>query len=176
MLRSRPPCSRSRVGKHSSPVSVEGPPDSVPVLVDRLTAELLAGEGGRTELASLTSLPALRAYFDGQRAYRLGRWSGRVAGVLKSNPDRLDVCTCGDEPLLRLPVACGRPLAAGHRPRAAGQRSRGQIATRLSPRDRCLAPGAGRSPLPRSVRRTPSFLRPAQRGVAAAPDSPEDVA
>jgi hypothetical protein len=42
--------------------------------VDRLTAQLLAGESGRTELATITSLPALRAYIDGQAALRAGRF------------------------------------------------------------------------------------------------------
>ena len=62
-------------GRTGARASVEGPSDSLPALVDRLTAQLLAGEAGRTELASLTSLPVLRAYFDGQRSYRLGRWA-----------------------------------------------------------------------------------------------------
>ena len=59
------------------PVSVEGPLDSLSVLVDRLTARLLAGEAGETEkLASIAtpSLPALRAYLDGQAAYRRGHY------------------------------------------------------------------------------------------------------
>ena len=62
-------------GRAGARASVEGPSDSLPALVDRLTAQLLAGEAGRTELASLASLPVLRAYFDGQRSYRLGRWA-----------------------------------------------------------------------------------------------------
>lgn len=62
-------------GRTGARASVEGPSDSLPALVDRLTAQLLAGEAGRTELASLTSLPVLRAYFDGQRSYRLGHWA-----------------------------------------------------------------------------------------------------
>ena len=62
-------------GRTGARVSVEGPSDSLPALVDRLTAQLLASDAGKTELASLTSLPVLRAYFDGQRSYRLGRWA-----------------------------------------------------------------------------------------------------
>ena len=58
---------------------VEGPLDSLPGLVDRLAARLLAGRAGYTgrrlsELAS-TSLPALRAYLEGEAAYRHGRYS-----------------------------------------------------------------------------------------------------
>ncbi len=65
-------------GRTGARASVEGSSDSLLALVDRLTAQLLAGEAGSTELASLTSLPALRAYFDGQRAYRLGHWSAAM--------------------------------------------------------------------------------------------------
>jgi eukaryotic-like serine/threonine-protein kinase len=61
-------------GATRSRASVTGTADSLPALVDRLTAQLLAGESGRTELATLTSLPALRAYIDGQAALRAGRF------------------------------------------------------------------------------------------------------
>src|SRR6185312_11646514 len=61
-------------GAIRSRASVMGTADSLPALVDRLTAQLLAGESGRTELATLTSLPALRAYIDGQTALRAGRF------------------------------------------------------------------------------------------------------
>jgi tetratricopeptide (TPR) repeat protein len=56
--------------------SVEGPSDSLTSLVDRLAAQLLAISAGEAEdhLAALTttSLPALRAYLDGQAAIRRG--------------------------------------------------------------------------------------------------------
>ncbi|HJU65659.1 MAG TPA: hypothetical protein VJ596_08275, partial [Gemmatimonadaceae bacterium] len=62
--------------------SVEGPQDSLPSLVDRLTAQLLAigaGEQGhRLSKLTSTSLPALRAYLDGQAAYRRGRYREAV--------------------------------------------------------------------------------------------------
>ena len=57
--------------------SVEGPPDSLPVLIDQLAAQLLGISAGvdRTHLASLTSasLPAIRAYLEGTEALRAGR-------------------------------------------------------------------------------------------------------
>ena len=57
-------------------VSVEGPPDSLAWLVDRLAARLLTqtSQEGEARLASLTStsLPALRAYLDGQAKLRRG--------------------------------------------------------------------------------------------------------
>ena len=55
-------------------LSVEGPPDSLAWLVDRLAARLLAetsDEGaGRSASLTSTSLPALRAYLDGQAKVR----------------------------------------------------------------------------------------------------------
>jgi serine/threonine-protein kinase len=55
-------------------LSVEGPPDSLAWLVDRLAARLLAetsAEGaGRSASLTSTSLPALRAYLDGQAKMR----------------------------------------------------------------------------------------------------------
>ena len=56
---------------------VEGPADSLAHLVDRLTAQLLAGGAGeseRLERLTSTSLPALRAYLDAQTSYRHGRY------------------------------------------------------------------------------------------------------
>jgi tetratricopeptide (TPR) repeat protein/TolB-like protein len=59
--------------------SVEGSPDSLPRLVDRLAGQLLALAAGEDEqrLASLTStpLPALRAYLEGQALIRRGLFS-----------------------------------------------------------------------------------------------------
>jgi len=67
-------------GRSESSATVQGPLDSLPVLVDRLTAQLLANESGSGEprLAALSTLPALRAYLDGRRAYRQGRWSEAI--------------------------------------------------------------------------------------------------
>jgi eukaryotic-like serine/threonine-protein kinase len=57
-------------------VTVEGPSDSLAILVDRLARDLLASTSGETpaRLATLagTSLPALRAYLDGQARLRRG--------------------------------------------------------------------------------------------------------
>jgi DNA-binding SARP family transcriptional activator len=60
-------------GAVSAQASVEGPADSLTTLVDRLAARLLVSEAGDNErLADQTtsSLSALRAYLDGQSAYR----------------------------------------------------------------------------------------------------------
>lgn len=66
------------VDEHDAPVeaSVEGSPDSLPLLIDELTAELLsrdAGESDRLSSLTSTSLQALRSYLGGQAAYRAGR-------------------------------------------------------------------------------------------------------
>jgi len=66
------------VGEHEAPVeaSVDGSPDSLPALIDELTAELLtrhAGESDRLSSLTSTSLQALRSYLGGQAAYRSGR-------------------------------------------------------------------------------------------------------
>jgi len=59
--------------------TIEGPPDSLPSLVDRLAAQLLVHAAGEADdrLASLTttSLPALRAYLDGMAAHRRGDYA-----------------------------------------------------------------------------------------------------
>ncbi len=63
-------------GRTVAQASVEGPKDSLFVMVDRLTAQVLAlGAGASaTQLSSLTTanLDALRAYLDGATAYRRG--------------------------------------------------------------------------------------------------------
>ncbi|WP_284349748.1 BTAD domain-containing putative transcriptional regulator [Roseisolibacter agri] len=62
-------------GEASAEASVEGPADSVTALVDRLAARLLVlGAGEDASLSSQTtgSLRALRAFLDGQAAFRRG--------------------------------------------------------------------------------------------------------
>jgi serine/threonine-protein kinase len=65
-------------GRPVAQARVEGHPDSIHSLVDDLTAELLARQAGEAEqrLAALTStsLDALKAYLDGQAAYRRGQF------------------------------------------------------------------------------------------------------
>ena len=68
----------SPAAKLTARASVEGSPDSLPRLVDRLASKLLALEAGEGEqrLANLTSmtLPALRAYLEGQALVRRGEF------------------------------------------------------------------------------------------------------
>ena len=69
-------------GKVGAQASVTGPSDSLPALIDRLAAALLARQAGEVEarVATLTStsLPALRAYLGGQAAYRRGEYGPAV--------------------------------------------------------------------------------------------------
>jgi serine/threonine-protein kinase len=73
-------------GTVTARASVEGSPDSLPRLVDRLAGQLLALAAGENEqrLASLTStsLPALRAYLEGQALVRRGSF-GEAAEKFK---------------------------------------------------------------------------------------------
>lgn len=69
-------------GRELARASVEGPADSLPEMVDRLAAQLLALDAGEGEqrLSGLTatSLSALRPYLAGQVAYRAGRYEAAV--------------------------------------------------------------------------------------------------
>jgi TolB-like protein len=64
-------------GRTTARASVEGPADSLPMLTDRLTAQLLSLAAGTEarRLASISSgsLPAIRAYLAGRAAFRQGR-------------------------------------------------------------------------------------------------------
>ena len=68
-----------RDGSTRGQASVEGPVDSLTVLVDQLVAQVLAQEAGEEDqrLGALTStsLQALRAYLDALAAYRQGSYS-----------------------------------------------------------------------------------------------------
>jgi hypothetical protein len=79
-------------GATRAQASAEGPADSLPALVDRLTGQLLtrgAGLSGQGEAALTTrSLPALQAYLAGQRAYRRGEYD--TAGAHFSRAVGLD--------------------------------------------------------------------------------------
>ena len=64
-------------GRASAQARVQGAADSIPQLVDQLTARLLAvgaGQGERLAELTSTSLPALRFFLDGQAWYRRGRY------------------------------------------------------------------------------------------------------
>jgi serine/threonine-protein kinase len=65
-------------GRTTARASVDGPVDSLPALIDRLIGRLLALRAGenqqRLSAVTSTSLEALRAYLEGQSAYRRGQY------------------------------------------------------------------------------------------------------
>jgi eukaryotic-like serine/threonine-protein kinase len=73
---------QSQSGRPQSEVNVEGPADSLPLLVDRLIAQLIAGDAGKQSGLSGWAdipLPALRLYLEGQAAHRRGDYPQAVA-------------------------------------------------------------------------------------------------
>ncbi|HSM34942.1 MAG TPA: hypothetical protein VK837_00980 [Longimicrobiales bacterium] len=74
-------------GERLAGASVQGPPDSVLTLAEELTARLLIegeAQGARLDALMSTSLPALRAYLDGQRAYRAGSYAQAAADLARA--------------------------------------------------------------------------------------------
>jgi DNA-binding SARP family transcriptional activator len=73
---------RASDGDLRDEISVEGPTDSLTSLLDHLVAQLLVGEaderGPRLAYLTSTSLPALKAYLNGQAAYRRGAYAKAV--------------------------------------------------------------------------------------------------
>ena len=122
-------------GRALPPVQVAGDPDSLPKLVDLLTAQLLATDAGEDYSLSTrtsTSLPALRSFLDGQYFYRRGRY--REAARAYSTAVEIDSTFALSA--LRLAVASnwfGIPAM-----RATGLRLAWTGRDRLSPRDRAL--------------------------------------
>jgi eukaryotic-like serine/threonine-protein kinase len=87
--------------------TVEGPADSITSLVDRLAARLLtsqAGEDLRIAEHTTGSLPALRAYLDGQSAYRRAAFST----ALRSYARALELDSTFALAAVRLAVAAER--------------------------------------------------------------------
>jgi serine/threonine-protein kinase len=154
-------------GDSIAKVNVEGPPDSLAWLVDRLAAKLLAETSaeGASRSASLTStsLPALRAYLDGQAKLR----RVDVMGAAKDFERALDADTTFALAALGLRMASSwygdptlqeRGLQVAWRERA-----------RLSQRDQALlvAVGGPRYPAPPTTR---ELLAARERYLAMAPD------
>jgi eukaryotic-like serine/threonine-protein kinase len=138
--------------------SVAGTADSLPALIDRLTAAILAGESGRTELATLTSLPALRAYLDGQSAMR----AGRFMDAFQNFNHALQL----DSTFALAGIGLGRAsFWDGGDDSGRGFRVAWAVRNRLSPRDLAIiapwmVPGA-------------EHLATAERAVVTIPESPE---
>jgi tetratricopeptide (TPR) repeat protein len=73
---------RTRDGRELGALPITGPVDSLPALVDRVVAALLSLEAGesqqRLDLLTSTSLPALRAYLEGNAYFRRGEYNRAV--------------------------------------------------------------------------------------------------
>jgi tetratricopeptide (TPR) repeat protein len=160
-------------GKTRARATAEGPADSLPVLVDRLVAQLLTLEAGherRLSTLTTTSLPALRAYLEGQAAYRRGDYLAASQGFDRALQLDSTFAVAAVELMSASGWVGGTEFPAAPRQRAA------RVAWReretLTPRDRALLGallGAG-SPEPATEAQVLTALRGA---VESIPDDPE---
>lgn len=99
--------------------TAEGPTDSLPELVDQLAAQLLSGEAGgmagRYPLLAGTPLRAVRAYLEGEQAYRAGRYAEAF--------ERFQEAVAADSTFG--PAAVGLAVAGLWYPTAEAERQRG---------------------------------------------------
>jgi len=116
--------------------SAEGAHTELPAVVDRLVAQLLSASAGedpqRLDGLTSTSLPALRAYLEGQAAYRRGRYSEAIGHFGRA----VDVDSTFALAGLGLSLADGW-AGMGH-PRERGRAIAWRWRERLSQRDRAL--------------------------------------
>lgn len=153
-------------GRELAEASVDGPVDSVPVMVDRLAGRLLSLSAGVTasQLASLTttSLPAIRAYLAGRSAFR----AGEPDEAFRAFRDAMDFDSTFALAALELLHASrwgrgGEEVARAKRLAVAGR-------SRLSPADRALL-DIWTGPFPSGPERIERFLTVAR----AYPERPE---
>jgi tetratricopeptide (TPR) repeat protein len=116
--------------------SAQGAHTELPVLVDRLVAQLLSASAGedpqRLDALTSTSLPALRAYLEGQAAYRRGRYAESLVHFRRA----LDLDSTFALAGLGLSLADGW-AGTGHA-RERGEAAAWRWRERLSQRDRAL--------------------------------------
>lgn len=119
-----------------SRASTQGQHDDLSALIDRLVARLLSETAGeepqRLALLTSTSLPALRAYLEGQAAYR----GGKYADAIEKYARALDFDSTFALAALGMSFADGW-VGVGY-PRERGRRLAWQHRQRLSARDRTL--------------------------------------
>jgi hypothetical protein len=157
-------------------LSMHGPADSLPALVDGLVGQLLARDAGLPgpTLAALatTSLPALRSYLEGRRDYRGGRFAAAAAHLQQALSHDSTFALAAIH--LALTAGFGE-LTAAPGTRARALRLAWAARDRLGTPDRLfLEAVAG----PRYPEPTPrhELLRARTRAVNAAPDWPEVLA
>jgi serine/threonine-protein kinase len=148
--------------------SVSGPSDSLPFKVDELAARLLAQQAGEVErLTALTStsLPALRAYLDGQAVFRRGQFRVAIGHYERA----LQLDSTFALAALGLSEAASWGLPGGVHERALRLVTRARA--RLSPRDQAYVEviAGPRYPAPTSMAQ---YIAAAERFVQVAPDRP----
>jgi hypothetical protein len=153
-------------GRGAGRVSVEGSADSLPLLVDRLAAQLL-GVGAGVEsrrLSSLTSssLAAVRAYLEGRTAFRKGRMVDAVRDFNEATRFDSSFALAGLW-LMRASIWGGED-----EDRARGRRIALAARERLGPTDRALL-DSWTAPLLDA----PGELRRLEAAVAVAPERPD---
>jgi eukaryotic-like serine/threonine-protein kinase len=155
--------------KVTARASVEGSPDSLPRLVDRLTGQLLALEAGEGEqrLASLTStsLSALRPYLQGQALVRRGDFK-RAADQFQLALQEDSTFALAGLGLTRAGLWFGQPYEGP------GSIVAWKHRDKLAPADRALLDVylGGRWPAPRRWR---DGIAASERFVQVAPDNAE---
>jgi len=154
-------------GKSVGMASVEGPLENLGELVNRLTAELLAtqaGERQRLKDLSALSLPALRAYLDGQAVLRQGRWDAAAQRFHAA----LDVDSTFAQAAVGLAEAAEWAAAGGD---GRGERLAWAYRDRLSPSDRELLL-VHLGPHYPGLSTQADMIAAAERGVKAMPSQP----
>ena len=156
-------------GLSAGSMELAGPVDSLPVMVPRLAAQLVARHaGGAARQAGLlaTSLPALQAYLEGRAAFRRGLYNEAA-----SDFDRALAIDTGFT-LAALELATGALTNDNGTLLSHGQAVAWRDSARLSPRDRALLKGRVGSRYPVSPDDRDLFDNRAE-AVALAPESPE---
>jgi tetratricopeptide (TPR) repeat protein len=149
--------------------SVEGSPDSLPRLVDRLAATLLALEAGegpqRLSNLTSTSLPALRAYLEGQALVRKGAYP-EAANKFNLAIQQDSTFALAGLGLTRASLWWGQPYEGS------GSLLAWKYRDKLSPADRALLESylGSRWPAPRQWR---DGIAATERFVQVAPDNAE---
>ncbi len=150
-------------------VAITGSIDSLPRMVERLTAQLLAHETSDPEQVqslATTSLPALRVYLEGRAAFRRGRYG-------EATHDFGQALTLDSTfTLAALGLSTGSYTMADIALIREGRRLAWRDSRRLSPRDRALLIDVvgPNYPGPSDER---GYLAARQRAVVLAPESPE---
>lgn len=161
---------RTEDGELQAQASVEGPTDRLTSLIDQLAVRLLALEAGVEDqrLAELTSLSssALRAYLDGQAAYRRGGYS--EANQHFERALRIDSTFA----LAALSWVSSAWWSPGFERFNRARETAWALRARLSPRDRALLEAWAGPRYPQSSGWAEHLVR-WELAIAAAPERPE---